>query len=405
MNRSTAGPPGPGGRTVLGLGGCVDWELTWDAAVLQRLVDRHQITLAQLDRSVPVTDEPTLLRSLLAFLREGAGGERFIASPELVMSFAMHFPRTSALGGTNVRAARAMSRLGLRSSLHLVSVDDTVRRLLPPGTDYICSAEQDRTWPHLIVQFPAGAQVRVNETVLRAPHPNRLIYVNDPLNRHLSLSPDLGHLLRGAATFLISGFNSMQDTAALDVRLSDLHHHAHHLPAHAVVVFEDADYHIPQMRYRVLSGLHDLVTIHSMNADELQTYVGRRVELLDAVDLAAALREVRSLLSARTLVVHTQYWGLAFGQDAARYQPALESAMRTAAARYLHGDSFTRTDHDAVTRHGSHPGGLAVARRLPHLLPGQVCCIPALTPTTGTPTTVGLGDAFIGGFLAGFQPT
>ena len=82
----------------------------------------------------------------------------------------------------------------------------------------------------------------------------------------------------------------------------------------------------------------------------LQAYVGRSVAFLDAVaHLAAALREARSLLPARTLVVHTQYWGLALGQDATQYQSALESAMRTAAsldictATYLPTSTMTRS--------------------------------------------------------------
>lgn len=171
MSRSAARLTGPGDRIVLGLGGCVDWEITWDDTVLQHLVDRHQITPSQIDTSVPVTDERSLLRSILAFLREGTGGERFIASEEIVTSFAAHFSHRTTLGGTNVRAALAMSQLGLRSSLHLVSVDDTFRRLLPPGTDYLCSAGRDRTWPHLIVQFPAGAQVRASRRSV-PPQPN-----------------------------------------------------------------------------------------------------------------------------------------------------------------------------------------------------------------------------------------
>lgn len=253
---------GPGERIVLGLGGCVDWEITWDDTVVQQLADRHQITPADLDRSVPVTDERSLLRSLLAFLHEGAGGERFIASPQIGTSFAQHFSHTPTLGGTNVRAALAMDRLGVRSSLHLVSVDDTVRRLLPPGIDYLCSSQQDQTWPHLIVQFPAGARINLNGTTLQAPCPNRLIYVNDPPNRQMALSPDLGQLLHDTGTLLISGLNSMRDAAQLDARLADLRHHARELPAHAVVVFEDAGYHIPHLRHRVITGLQDLVTIH-----------------------------------------------------------------------------------------------------------------------------------------------
>jgi ADP-specific Phosphofructokinase/Glucokinase conserved region len=391
----------PEGRVVLGLGGCVDTEITWDDATWQDLADQHRITPSEADPSVPVTDERALVRSVLGFLREGAGGERPLASPGLVTSFAARFPHRTTLGGTNVRAALTLSRIGLPSSLHLVSVDDTVRRLLPPEVGYLCSAPRDSTWPHLIVQFPAGAQVRLGPAVLRAPHPNRVIYVNDPPNQQMLLSPRLDELLADARLFLISGFNSMQDAATLDARLADLARHLHRLPASAVVLFEDAGYHHPEHSRHVVAGLGSRVDMHSMNEDELQAHLGRDVELLNAPALAAALHEARALLPARTLVVHTKYWCLAAGPDAARYRPALESATRAAATRYLHGDTFTRADYHGIAATGRHPGGLAVARQLEALLPGQVCCVPALAPSTPTPTTIGLGDAFVGGFIAG----
>jgi sugar/nucleoside kinase (ribokinase family) len=399
----TAPATGSRGRIVLGLGGCVDTEITWDDATVQSLVDQYGITLPEVDRSVPVTDERSLVRSILGFLREGSGGERFLASPEIVTSFAAHFPHRTTLGGTNVRAAITLSRLGLPASLHLVSIDDTVRRLLPRDVDYLCSAAQDSTSPHLIVQFPAGTRVRLGPEVLRTPHPNRVIYVNDVPNRQMHLSPALGELLQDASAFLISGFNSIQDVATLDARLADLHRHLRHLPATALVLFEDAEYHVPELRRRVVAGLGARVDVHGMNDDELRTYLGRDVDLLDAPALAAALVEACELLSAHTLVVHTRYWCLATGPDAPRYRPALESGTQAAAARYLHGDTLTPADHHDIAAAGRHPEGQALGRHLEALLPERVCCVPALTPATPTPTTIGLGDAFVGGFIAGLD--
>ena len=41
------------GRIVLGLGGTVDYELEWDAAAFQRLVDDHGIHLAEVEEDPP----------------------------------------------------------------------------------------------------------------------------------------------------------------------------------------------------------------------------------------------------------------------------------------------------------------------------------------------------------------
>jgi ADP-dependent phosphofructokinase/glucokinase len=98
-----------------------------------------------------VSSERDLLRSLLAFIRAGRGGEQFVTSSTVVKAVADHFDTTMALGGTGVRAAIAMDKLGLTSTLYLVSIDDHVRQLLPERCDYICSAVEDRTDPHLII--------------------------------------------------------------------------------------------------------------------------------------------------------------------------------------------------------------------------------------------------------------
>ena len=278
-----------GHDVVLGLGGCVDYEVAWEPAILQQLATRYAIQPDELSTSVVVRSERDLLCSVLAFVRDGVGGERFVASSDIVEVFAARFARRITLGGTNVRAAVAMSRLGLRSTLHLVSIDDNVRGLLPPEVSYVCSAVEDSTDPHLIVQFPEGARIRVGDVELQAPRANRLIYVNDPPNRELLVSPQLGDVLRTATVFLLSGFNAMQDAAPLEARLRALRAHMRSLPAGALVVYEDAGFHVPELRQQIREGLLDLIDVYGMNEDEMHAYLGRQVEVLDAEAMAKAL--------------------------------------------------------------------------------------------------------------------
>jgi ADP-dependent phosphofructokinase/glucokinase len=388
-------------RIVLGLGGCVDFEVDWDAAVLQRLVDAYAITPPEVDRYAAVQTERDLVRSVVAFLRDGGGGERFVASADVVTTFAARFHGRATLGGTSVRAAIAMSRLGLASTVHLVSIDDTVRRLLPAQISYVCSADHDSTDPHLILQFPAGAGVRVGDQTYRAAQANRLIYVNDRPNQQLRLSPELGQLLEQARIFLISGLNTMRDAATLTERLTELRALLRRLPPQAVVIFEDAGYHIPAMSTQVRAALLDQIDVYGMNEDEFQAHLGRPVDLLDAADLATALAAVHERIPARTLVVHAQHWALAHGEQASRYRAALETATATAATRYAHGDDFTDGDYRDILRRPRSPHGSALAAALQARLSAGVCCVPAFSLSVRCPTTIGLGDAFVGGFMAG----
>lgn len=385
-------------ETVLGLGGTVDYEIQWDASVLERLATDYEVTVSELTTANTIASERDLVVSVLAFLQAGAGGERFVASSGIVEAFAAHFRRRVTLGGTGVRAAYVMEVLGVTSTLHLVSIDDHVRRLLPTGSDYISSADHDTTDPHLIVQFPAGATVRVGGVTLTAMHPNRLIYSNDPPNQTLYLSDDLAAALEGAKRFLISGFNSMQDAAALDERLVQLRAAMTHLPSDATVIYEDSGFHLPELTVRVRAALLDTIDVYSMNEDELENHLGRVVDLLDPEAVRQALSDITALIPARHLVVHTKYWSVVVGETPERYREALLGGVLMASTRYRFGDALTRADYLGMAAHPRNPAGIEVAAAFEVDEAGVF--IPALLLDDPMPTTIGLGDSFVGGFIA-----
>lgn len=387
-------------RLVMGLGGTVDYEIDWDPAVLEGLVERYGITPDELDDSVPVVDERSLVRSVLGFVAAGRGGERFVSDSAVLERFSARFPRRVTLGGTPVRAAMAMLALGVRSTVHLVSVDDHVRRLLPAEIGYVCSAERDTTDPHLIVQFAAGARVRVGEVTLVASHPNRLIYANDPPNRELVLSEELGPLLADADVFVVSGFNVIQEPEVLSDRLRRVRELTRVVPSHGVVLYEDSGFHRPELTAEVRDRLADAVDVWSMNEEELQAYLARPVDLLDVADLAAALAEVHRIVPAATLVVHTRFHSVARGPQAARWAEALRGGITMATTRYRCGDDFTAADYAATAGLPPHPDGARVARSLPSASEVPVVCVPAFLLDVDRPTTIGLGDTFVGGFVA-----
>jgi ADP-dependent phosphofructokinase/glucokinase len=293
-----------------------------------------------------------------------------------------------------------MSKIGMPSTLHLVGVDDQVRALLPPDVAWISSGEDGTLGPHLIVQFPRGARVRVGDQVIEAPASNRLIYVCDQPNTDMVLDPRLGTLLERSRLFLISGFNAMVDESALRDRIASLRDAIARLPAGALVVFEDAGYHVPAFSRIFVEGLADLIDVYGMNEDELQAWVGRSVDLLDEHDVARALADLRTLIPGPTLVVHTSAWALAYGDAAARFAPALDSGIALAGTRYLHGDALDGALFEETMLLPRQRDGAAFAQRLEALLGERVACRGARVLDTATPTTIGLGDTFVGGVVA-----
>jgi len=390
-------------RLVLGLGGTVDYEIVWDSGVLEGLIREHDIRADELTTSVPVTSERALVVTLLAFVRDGVGGERFVASSEIIETFSARFQREITLGGTCVRAAIAMRTLGVTCTLHLVSIDDHVRRLLPEGCAYICSAEEDSTDPHLIVQFGAGVRVAAGDIDFTAPHPNRIIYANDPPNRDLVIAEELGDVLSTADVFMVAGFNVIQDEVLLEERLARIAADIDRMPAGSLVFYEDAGYHIPEFATRVRDRILDRIDVYSMNEDEMQSYLGRTVDLLDVDDVEKALGELHAAIPARTLVVHTKYWSLARGERAQELREALQGGITMASTRYCYGDGFTVEDYEAVGRLAVHEVGARLIGVLEERTVAGVAGVPAMVLEASMPTTIGLGDTFVGGFVAAFS--
>jgi ADP-dependent phosphofructokinase/glucokinase len=387
-------------RLVLGMAGAVDYEVTWDASVLEMLALRYEVSDDELGRRHPIRSERDLVLTILSCLRDGVGGEWYVESTTVVEQFAARFAKRITLGGTPVRAALAMRTLGVTGLLHLVAEDDHVRRLLPAGWSYLCSAQEDSTHPHLIVQFPDGARVRSRDLDLCAPSSNRLIFANDPPVEQLVISEDLGDALSRATLFLISGFNVIRDPDVLDRRLEDLRRHMLRLPPSALVYYEEAGFHAPGLNHRVRDALRGSVGVHGMNEDEMQEYVGRSVDLLDPADVERALVELAAVVPGPALVVHSKHWALAVGADARRYAAALRGGIAMATSRYVHGDGFSDSDYHAVRRLPPCVAHEELADALTARMGDSVCCVPAVRVDVPVPTTVGLGDTFVGGFIA-----
>lgn len=385
---------------LLGLGGTVDYEIVWDAAVLERLALEHGITAAELDPAVPVVDERSLVVSALALLRDGRGGERFVASAQVLEDFASRFRYASTLGGTCVRAALAMARLGVASTVHLVSIDDTVRALLPAEVSWVCSADADSTDPHVIVQYPAGAVVRLPDGDLVARHPNRLIYVNDLPNRELVLVPELDELVAGARVFLASGFNTIQDAAILEDRLARVGAAIAGRPAGSIAIFEDAGSHDTRHGRRVRDVMSGVVDVYGMNEDELFGYLDGPFDLLDPDAVEQALRAAAALIPAPVLVVHTTHWAVALGDDASRWRPALDGGVTMAATRFRVGDALDADEYAETQRMPRRAPAVGFAAELERRLAGRAACVASFQLNVAVPTTIGLGDTFVGGFIA-----
>lgn len=105
-------------------------------------------------------------------------------------------------------------------------------------------------------------------------------------------------------------------------------------------------------------------------------------------------------LRVPAVVLHTRSFATAYGEGAERLRPFLEGGVAVSAARYAVGDGATRSEVERLWSVGHRSAvGAAVAERLPQF--GPFVAVPALDLSdVAHPTTIGLGDSFVGGAVA-----
>lgn len=386
-------------RIALGFCNNVDYEIVWNARALEALISDYAIRAAEIGAQDEIRSERELVISILGFMSTATGGERFVAHSDIIERFAARFEKKITLGGTSVRAASAMRILGYRAALHLITTNSQVRRLLPPDFPSVCSEAQDRSYPHLILQFERGARLRAGDIDMRARQSNRLIYHCNAARIAMKLNEDFADLLTEATVLLISGFNAVQSEQVLAQRLDSLKRILQRLPGDATVFMEDGAFYEPNFRQAIFRALGARIDIFSMNEDELQDHLGCPVDLQDANQVKIALGEISQLLPAATIVLHTRRWALAYSARARRYAAALKAGASMATARFRYGDEVTLANYREIERRAPRPADRRFADAINSAPGAGIVCVPVAAVAQNKGTTIGLGDAFVGGFL------
>lgn len=389
---------GSDGRIFCGLGNNIDYEIVWDSQTINELVSRYRITLQEARiQPVEICTMRDLVQSLLAFFVQGTGGERYTTGVDILLEFSKHFSYKTTLGGTGVRAALALEKMGIDTNIHLVSINNQTRSLLPARAEILCSSDRDSISPHLIVQFNRGDTLCIESEIIEAPSSDRIIYVHDQENMELQLTDNLKDVCIDAPAVLLSGFNAIQRQDILRTRLTQVINVIKELPKEVCVFYEDAAFHQHQFSWDVMKTLSSYVSVYSLNFDELQSYVKRSVDISSPQDVMEAISNIQSISS--TIVLHTKFWALAFGKDAALYKRSLKAGVTLASARFSFGDSFGIDEYKQLFYGEVEPQGRAFVSSLQNMYP-EVCAVAVPRVQKKIVTTIGLGDAFVGGFLS-----
>ncbi|MDX3104771.1 hypothetical protein [Nonomuraea angiospora] len=147
-------------------------------------------------------------------------------------------------------------------------------------------------------------------------------------------------------------------------------------------------------------ALLEVIDVYGLNEDEMQSHLGYAVNLLSVTEVARALESLQALIPVTTLVVHTKYWSAAFSERAGEYAQPLNEGIVIASTRYCHGDEYTNHHYELMQNRPRRTESVEFAAALERRMGKVVRCLPGFELDVAAPTTVGLGDAFVGGFLA-----
>jgi ADP-dependent phosphofructokinase/glucokinase len=388
-----------GEKIALGFGGNVDYETEWDSKIFKNLAAHYEIRDDEISDTVEVRDLRSLLVSILGYMRSGSGGEVFVWDQKVSGDFAKLFNYRITIGGTNTRAAISMAKLGYSARLHVLGNNEHLRRLLPREDTKVWSEPEESLYPHLIIQYPEGTEIKTPKLNVTAERANRIIYVNNPQKAAMKINPAFFDHFDEIEVMLISGFNSIHDKGLLASRLEELSKALLSLPRGIRIFFEDGCYHIQENTAMVQKALCKYFEVYSLNEDEFGKYIGEEVEFLNARQVCSFLPKIAKIVQVPAIVVHTKYWALAYGKDAEKYRSCLKGGIYLATTRLRYGDDITPERYRETSMLDKNPLGVEFSETIQSLGGGMVCCEPSLDVREIRVTTIGLGDAFVGGFV------
>ena len=394
-----------GEKIALGYHTCVDYELVWDTSVIEQQIIAFDIHADELKISPEADSERGLWVSALAHLKAGIGGEIIPNEAPLCEDFANHFDYNITMGGTATRAAIVLDKLGIDSVLQTSCYNEHVERLLPKHIHVLpgVPADHNQIYPHVILQCAGGVRIAANDIDFVTPRENRIMISRDldSLNTPV-LVKEFGELITDAEVFLLGCFSQVLDKDILVDCIEKTKELVKYLPEDAMMVMEDGCYVKKDFRYYVHEQLGPVTDVLSMNEDEMQEYIGKRIDILNVDAVIAALEEVYAGIGVPILVVHSASWALAYGENADMMLESLIGGVTMSATRFRIGDNVTPELYEETKSMPPKAESIDFCEKIEERLGERICIIPCKDLShVKNPTVVGLGDSFAGGLLPG----
>ena len=172
----------------LGFSNTVDYEIKWDETHFLQFIEKTGIKNAEIKRIESIEGEKDLASSILYHMKKGLGCGMTVEDPKIIEKYIAGSKYRVTLGGSNIRAAEIISALGGKAVVHLVSRNRDTEELMPEHVSIIGGEQFRCCYPHIVIQYPKGMHIVVNDIDFITPRENRVIYSADKACAEMPIS-------------------------------------------------------------------------------------------------------------------------------------------------------------------------------------------------------------------------
>lgn len=395
-----------GDKIVLGFHACVDFELRWDLERLEKLTRFFDIKDEELRKDLHdeahIDSERQLLIEILSYMKAGMGVEFVPETPEICYDFAQYFEYDITVGGTAARAATAISKIGYESSLSSVCYNSYIKEGLPEQVHCYSNIGKgnENIYPHVVFSYPKNLHIQADDIDFVTPRENRILFSRDIDSLNMVISQGFAPMLENAEVMLLSCFSEVLEKAILEKRMVQVKRLLENLPEKAFVVMEDGCYVNKDFRIYVHEALREKLNAVSMNEDEMQEYIGKRIDIMDPLEVMSGIQYIYKRIQIPVLIVHTAAWALVYGEGANRMRHVLEGGIVSASTRFQYGDDFGVKEYEETAQLPVRTDSVLFGEEIKKICDKEICVVACKDLSfVESPVVVGLGDYFAGGLL------
>lgn len=407
---------------MLGFTSNLDVLLEWDEGAFNAILDSFLTGQPAIRNNDTIHSIEDFARIISAYVIRGQGGEVDITDNAVCTFLENHFRNRYALGGTAAQGATALNTLGFPVLVHISDRSQEVCQLMDrPGISTVTesglvpiiqAASAELPVRHIILQFPKGAKIRIQNETVEIPQSNRVIMDYDSIHKNLIIDENFRQYCEEHAgklpCYAISGFNAIVNT---DIMQSVIRNTINHLRAvkarnpGCIIYLEAAHYLNPAVEEIVFSQMAPHIDILGLNEEELTLHARQHqteIHPEDPASVLAGLRCFRQRYSIRGLLLHTKDYSLYFGEELANADitKGLTIGNLIAGTRARIGRYGTWQDCLETLSQPLSPTGLAFHDTLTAMEPDIQIVPSRYIENPGC--MIGLGDTFMAGVLTAF---